>query len=188
MDFINANLRPKMTVRKLAQMPARAHIVQMKRLRILLLSTGALLAVSGFAQFIPQSGAQLTVLPFVQPNGVVDLNLSANWFNRTPGFGFSRAGINTQYQQLANGQPMSIGGYATQLHTFNHQQVPFLGRVPFVGGLFRNRTQFQSVRTGNFSTRLSLVDPAGRPARPTYNRLPSPRPYGFVRSPQPPQR
>ena len=68
-----------MTVRKLAQMPAQAHIVQMKRLRILLLSTGALLAVSGFAQFVPQSGAQLTVLPFVQPNGVVDLNLSANW-------------------------------------------------------------------------------------------------------------
>ncbi|MBF06891.1 MAG: hypothetical protein CL741_06445 [Chloroflexi bacterium] len=184
MDFITANLRSKITPRKLAQMPVRAHIVQVKRLRIILLSTGALLAASGSAQVAPQSGAQLTVLPFVQPNGVVDLSLSANWFNRTPGFGFSSAGINTQYQQLANGQPMNISGYATQLRTFNHQQIPFLGRAPFVGGLFRNRTHFQSVRTGNFSTRLTLVDPAGRPVRPTYGRRTAPRPYGFVRPPQ----
>ena len=173
-----------MTPRKLAQMPVRAHIVRVKRLRIFLLSTGALLAASGSAQVALQSGAQLTVLPFVQPNGVVDLSLSANWFNRTPGFGFSSAGINTQYQQLANGQPMNIGGYATQLRTFNHQQVPFLGRAPFVGGLFRNRTHFQSVRTENFSTRLTLVDPAGRSVRPIYGRRPAPRPYGFVRPPQ----
>lgn len=172
-----------MTARKLAQMPLRAHIVHVKGLGKFLCGAGALLAASVSAQFAPQSGAQLTVLPFVQPNGVVDLSLSANWFNRTPGFGFSRAGINTQYQQLANGQPMSIGGYATQVRTFNRQQVPFLGQTPFIGGLFRNRTQFQSTRTGNFSTRITLVDPAGRPIRSTY-RLPAPRPYGFVRPPQ----
>ena len=106
-----------------------------KILRLLICSGGLLLANFASAQF---SSTQLTVLPFVQSNGVIDMSLNANWMNQFYGYGPSRASINTQFQTY-NGVPLNIGGYTTYTRAFNNQSVPFLGRAPFVGGLFRNR-------------------------------------------------
>ena len=168
-----------MSQRKLAQTGKPAHIESMQRmLRMMILGGGLWLANVASAQY---SSAQLTVLPYVQANGVIDMSLAANWTFRTPGFGSSRAGINTQFQAY-NGVPMNIGGYSTYTRTFNNQSVPFLGRVPFVGGLFRNRAQFQRRAMGDFSVRATTVDPAGNPTvRPDeMYRLPIPKMYGLI--------
>ncbi len=150
-----------------------------RMLRLLIGSSGLLYANFATAQF---SSTQLTVLPFVQSNGVIEMSLNGNWVNQLYGYGPSRASINTQFQSY-NGVPLSIGGYNTYTRTFNNQSVPFFGRAPFVGGLFRNRTQFQHRSLGNFIVRTTTVDPAGNPTfRPElYNRIPAPKMYGFIR-------
>ena len=147
-------------------------------LRLLICSGGLLLANFASAQF---SSTQLTVLPFVQSNGVIDMSLNANWMNQLYGYGPSRASINTQFQTY-NGVPLNIGGYTTYTRAFNNQSVPFLDRAPFVGGLFRNRAQFPRRSMGNFTVRATTVDPAGIPTfRPElYNRIPAPKMYGLI--------
>ena len=147
-------------------------------LRLLIFSGCLLLVNSTSAQF---SSTQLTVLPFVQSNGVIDMSLNANWMNQFYGYGPSRASINTQFQTY-NGVPLNIGGYTTYTRAFNTQSVPFLGRAPFVGRLFRNRAQFQRRSLGNFTVRATTVDPAGNPTlRPElYNRIPAPKMYGLI--------
>ena len=149
-----------------------------KMLRLLFCGGGLLLANLASAQ---SSSTQLTVLPFVQSNGVIEMSLNANWMNQLYGYGPSRASINTQFQTY-NGVPLNIGGYNTYTRAFNNQRVPFLGRAPFVGGLFRNRAQFQRRSMGNFTVRATTVDPAGNPTRrpELYNRIPAPKMYGLI--------
>ena len=149
-----------------------------KMLRLLFCGVGLLLVNFASAQ---SSSTQLTVLPFVQSNGVIEMSLNANWMNQFYGYGPSRASINTQFQTY-NGVPLNIGGYNTYTRAFNNQSVPFLGRAPFVGGLFRNRAQFQRRSMGNFTVRATTVDPAGNPTRrpELYNRIPAPKMYGLI--------
>jgi Flp pilus assembly secretin CpaC len=150
--------------------------------RTLILGFGLLGAGHAAAQF---SSANLTVLPYVQPNGTIHLGLNANWQFTQPGYGPSRATINTQYL-AANGMPITVGSYARQLRTFNNQNVPYLGRAPFVGGLFRNRAQFNQMSYGYFAPQVTItrVDPAGNPVQPHaplfYGRVPAPRMMGFI--------
>ena len=145
-----------------------------------LLCCGGCLLLANFASS-QASSTQLTVLPFVQSNGVIEMSLKANWMNQFYGYGASRASINTQFQTY-NGVPLNIGGYNTYTRAFNNQSVPFLGRAPFVGGLFRNRAQFQRRSLGNFTVRATTVDPAGNPTRrpELYNRIPAPKMYGLI--------
>jgi len=149
-----------------------------RMMRIMILGSGLWLANLGGAQ---SSSTQLTVLPYVQANGLIDMSLNANWTFQTPGFGSTRAGINTGFQAF-NGVPMNIGGYSTYTRSFNNQSVPFFGRAPFVGELFRNRAQFQRRALGNFTVRATTVDPAGNPTvRPgTMYRLSIPKMYGLI--------
>ena len=83
--------------------------------------------------------------------------------------------------------PITVGSYTRQLRTFNNQNVPYLGRTPFVGGLFRNRSQFNQMSYGYMTPQVTItrVDPAGNPVQPHaplfYGRVPAPRMMGFVR-------
>ncbi len=150
--------------------------------RALVLGIGLLGAAGAFAQY---STVNLNVLPYVQPNGTIHMGLNANWQFAQPGYGPSRAAINTQYL-AANGVPVNVGSYARQLRTFNNQNVPFLGRTPFVGGLFRNRAQFNQMSYGYFAPQVTItrVDPAGNPVQPHAHlfqgRVSAPRMMGFV--------
>ena len=132
------------------------------------------------------SSVNLTALPYVQPNGTIHAGLNANWQFAQPGYGASNVAINTQFL-AANGVPMTVAGYARQMRTFNHQNVPFLGRTPFVGGLFRNRAQFNQTSYGYFAPRITVtrVDPAGNPVQPHAHlfqgRVPAPPMAGFIR-------
>ncbi len=114
------------------------------------------------------------------------MGLNAVWQFARRGYGTWRATISTQYL-AADGGPITVGSYARQLRTFNNQNVPYLGREPFVGGLFRNRAQFNQMSYGYFAPQVTItrVDPAGNPVQPHaplfYGRVPAPRMMGFIR-------
>ena len=143
----------------------------MKGMRKLLVIAG--LMATSHAAFAQQS-VQLTALPFVQPNGLIDLSLAGRW-QTGPQIG----AINTQFM-VYPGASMNVGGYSHQLRTFSNHNVPFLSRAPFVGGLFRNRSQWQSLSNSRFNVMLTPVDPAGNPTYRYTSRIQSPRMYGFI--------
>ena len=165
-------------------MAHRVQITPMKGMvRTLIFGLGLLGAGHAAAQF---SSVNLTALPYAQPNGPIHLGLNANWQFTQPGYGPSRVAVNTQYL-AANGIPITVGSYTRQLRTFKNQNVPYLGRAPFVGGLFRNRSQFNQMSYGYMTPQVTItrVDPAGNPVQPHaplfYGRVPAPRMMGFVR-------
>ena len=137
-----------------------------------LLVIAALMAASHGA--VAQQSVQLSALPFVQPNGLINLSLAGRW-QTGPQIG----ALNTQFMAYP-GTSMNVGGYSHQLRTFSNHNVPFLGRAPFVGGLFRNRSQWQNLSTSRFNVTLTPVDPAGNPAYRYTSRIQSPRMYGFI--------
>jgi len=143
----------------------------MKGMRKLLVVAG-LMAMSQAA--FAQQSVQLTALPFVQPNGLINLSLAGRW-QTGPRIG----ALNTQFM-VYPGTSMNVGGYSHQLRTFSNHNVPFFSRAPFVGGLFRNRAQWQNLSNSRFNVTLTPVDPAGNPAYRYTSRIQSPRMYGFI--------
>ena len=143
----------------------------MKGMRKLLVTAG-LMAISYAA--VAQQSVQLTALPFVQPNGLIDLSLAGRWQT-----GPQTGVINTQFM-VYPGTSMNVGGYSQQLRTFSNHNVPFFSRAPFVGGLFRNRSQWQNRSTSRFNVTLTPVDPAGNPTYRYTPRIQSPGLYGFI--------
>ena len=63
-----------------------------------------------------QQSVQFTVLPFVQANGLVDLNFAGRWQNGPASF----SALNTQFQAYP-GVPMQISSHAHSLRTFSRQ-------------------------------------------------------------------
>ena len=144
----------------------------MKGMRKLLVIAG--LMATNHAAFAQQS-VQLTALPFVQPNGLINLSLAGRW-QTGPQIG----ALNTQFMAYP-GTSMNVGGYSRQLRTFSNHNVPFFSRAPFVGGLFRNRAQWQNLSNSRFNVTLTPVDPAGNLTYRYYTpRIQSPRMYGFI--------
>lgn len=98
---------------------------------------------------------------------------------------FNSAGrINKQFQTW-NGVPLVVGSTSSSTRQFQRQSVPFVGRTPFVGGLFRNQWQATQTRHSDFTFRATLVDPAGNPLHAPgtqpFERLPAPPMVGFVK-------
>jgi len=143
----------------------------MKGMRKLLVIAG-LMAISHVA--FAQQSVQLTALPFVQPNGLINLSLAGRW-QTGPQIG----ALNTQFMAYP-GTSMNVGGYSHQLRTFSNHNVPFFSRAPFVGGLFRNRAQWQNLSNSRFNVTLTPVDPAGNPTYRYTPRIQSPGLYGFI--------
>ena len=143
----------------------------MKGMRKLLVIAG-LMAISHVA--FAQQSVQLTALPFVQPNGLINLSLAGRW-QTGPQIG----ALNTQFMAYP-GTSMNVSGYSRQLRTFSNHNVPFFSRAPFVGGLFRNRAQWQNLSNSRFNVTLTPVDPAGNPTYRYTPRIQSPGMYGFI--------
>jgi len=137
-----------------------------------LLVIAALMAASHAA--MAQHSVQLNTLSFVQPNGLIDLSLAGRWQTDRQ----IRA-LNTQFMTYP-GTTMNVGGYSHQLRTFNNHNVPFFSRAPFVGGLFRNRSQWQNLSSGRFNVTMKPVDPAGNPSYRYVSRIPAPKLHGFI--------
>ena len=85
-----------------------------------------------------QQSVQFTVLPFVQANGLVDVNFAGRWQNGPTSF----SALNPRFQAYP-GVPMQVGSHAHSLRTFSRQNVPYFSRTPFIGGLFRNRADWR---------------------------------------------
>ena len=143
----------------------------MKGMRKLLVVAG-LMAMSQAA--FAQQSVQITALPFVQPNGLINLSLAGRW-QTGPQIGT----INTQFMVYPSAS-MNVSGYSHQLRTFSNHNVPFFSRAPFVGGLFRNRAQWQNLSNSRFNVTLTPVDPAGNPTCRYTPRIQSPGLYGFI--------
>jgi len=123
---------------------------------------------------------QFTVLPFVQANGLVDVNFTGRWQNGPASF----SALNNQFQ-AASGVPMQISSHAHSLRTFSQQNVPYFSRAPFNGGLFRNRTDWWQQTLNQFNFTITPVNPAGNPMPYSRSRPPSPPMIGFINSASP---
>ena len=95
-----------------------------------------------------QQSVQFTVLPFVHANGLVDVNFAGRWQNGPASF----SALNTQFQTYP-GVPIQVGSHAHSLSTFSRQNVPYFSRAPFIGGLFRNRTDWRQQSFNQFTSR-----------------------------------
>jgi len=137
-----------------------------------LLVIAALMAASHGA--VAQQSVQLSALPFVQPNGLINLSLAGRWQT-----GPQLGSLNTQFMAYP-GTSMNVGGYSHQLRTFSNHNVPFFSRAPFVGGLFRNRSQWQNLSSSRFNVTLSPVNPAGAPTYRYMPRIQAPKLHGFI--------
>ncbi len=120
-----------------------------------------------------QQSVQFTVLPFVQANGLVEVGFAGRWQNGPMSF----SALNTQFQAYP-GVPMTMGSHASSLRTFRQQTVPYLGRAPFVGGLFRNRSEWRQHSWNQYHVTVTPIDPAGNPIR--YQRATAPPMIGFI--------
>ena len=142
-------------------------------------------------------GVNFTVIPYVNPDGTIEMNLGGNWTFRTfaprvytpnafrpslfapSPFALPTSQtttLNTQVQGWS-GYPLNVGGATTQIRTMGRQQVPFLGSLPFVGRMFRNQWETERLRYNNLTVRPALIDPAGNPltfAPPMYYYVPPP--------------
>lgn len=112
-----------------------------------------------------QSGWSFTFVTYVDPaSQQIEMAMRSQMFQRSnnPMIPGTSAAINTQFV-LANGQPLEIGGYMRGMETRSRQQVPMLGSLPFIGGLFRNEAVWQERRFDTYTVQATIVDPAGNP-------------------------
>jgi len=137
-----------------------------------LLVIAALMAANHAA--MAQQSVQLNALPFVQPNGLIDLSLTGRWQA-----GRQTRALNTQFM-VYPGTTMNVGGYSHQLRTFSNHNVPFFSRAPFVGGFFRDRSQWQNLSSSRFNVTMRPVDPAGNPSYRYVPRIQAPKLHGFI--------
>ena len=127
-----------------------------------------------------QQSIQFTVRPFVQANGLVDVSIGGRWQHGPTSF----SALNTQFQAYP-GVPMQVGSHAHSLSTFSRQNVPYFNRAPFIGGLFRNRTDWRQQSLNQFNFMITPVDPAGNPMLYARPRPASPPMIGFINSASP---
>ena len=123
---------------------------------------------------LAQQSAQLKAVPFAQSNGLVNLTLNGRWQT-----GPQTGTLNTQFMAYP-GTSLNVGGYSHQLHTFNNQNVSFLGRAPFIGGLFRNHFKMQSLFGSRLNVTLIPVNPAGNSTHLKTQGIKTPLMYGFI--------
>ena len=122
-----------------------------------------------------QQSVQFTVLPFVQANGLVDVNFAGRWQNGPTSF----SALNTQFQAYP-GVPIQVGSHAHSLRTFSRQNVPYFSRTPFIGGLFRNRADWRHQSLSRFNVTVTPVNPAGNPAFDARPGSAAPPMIGFI--------
>ena len=64
--------------------------------------------------------------------------------------------------QIYNGATVVMGGMITEERYTNEDKIPFLGDIPILGQLFRNKYELSEKRNLLLFVTARLVDPAGR--------------------------
>jgi len=67
--------------------------------------------------------------------------------------------------QIYNGATVVMGGMITEERYTNEDKIPFLGDIPLIGHLFRNKYELSEKRNLLLFVTARLVDPAGREVR-----------------------
>ena len=89
-------------------------------------------------------------------------NADMNWFSvpmEQPFF--KERSINT-HVTLYNGSTIVMGGLITEERKSMEDKIPFLGDIPFIGRLFRSRSEWSNKRNLLIFVSARLVDPNGR--------------------------
>ena len=85
-------------------------------------------------------GTKLTVSPTISPDGYVVLQVSQEVDNATTEVAFDAPVISTRSVQtellIKDGQTVALGGLSDRQHDSNQGGVPFLSKIPLIGGLF----------------------------------------------------
>jgi len=96
-----------------------------------------------------KANLKLEVTPQITPEGSIILDVDVNKDSvgqvTTAGYAIDTKHVQTQVL-VENGGTVVIGGIFLQQETFNEQKVPWLGDIPVVGVLFRNKSN-QSKRS-----------------------------------------
>jgi general secretion pathway protein D len=77
---------------------------------------------------------------------------------------FSVRSVQTQLS-IYNGATVVMGGLITESRKTMEDKIPFLGDLPYVGRLFRSRSEESDKRNLLIFVTARLVDPAGRAVR-----------------------
>jgi general secretion pathway protein D len=77
---------------------------------------------------------------------------------------FQRRAVETQIS-IYDGATVVMGGLITEKIVTINDKIPFLGDIPFIGALFRNRGSESQKRNLLIFVTARLVDPAGKPIR-----------------------
>lgn len=85
-------------------------------------------------------GTKLTVVPTISPDGYVGLDVTQEIDNATTEVAFDAPVISTRSVQtqllLKDGQTVALGGLTDSQHEVSQGGIPFLSRIPLLGGLF----------------------------------------------------
>ena len=133
-------------------------------------------------------GVILSVVPQVSEEGnIIDLNMrpevvsEPTWYEygvtlpdaqgneyqvRMPQPFFHRRSVETQIS-IYDGATVVMGGLITEKIIAVNDKIPFLGDLPLIGFLFRNKGQQSQKRNLLIFVTARLVDPAGKPIRST---------------------
>ena len=71
--------------------------------------------------------------------------------------------------QIYNGATVVMGGMITEERYTNEDKIPFLGDIPVIGKLFRNKYELSEKRNLLLFVTARLVDPAGREVKDSTN-------------------
>ena len=84
-----------------------------------------------------QTGITLSITPRVNASGIVTMEVNQEVSVPLPGNSIDRRNIQTQVT-VADGDTVALGGVMQETNIYSRDRVPFLGKIPLLGGLFGN--------------------------------------------------
>ena len=82
-----------------------------------------------------QTGITLSITPRVNASGIVTMEVNQEVSVPLPGNSIDRRNIQTQVT-VADGDTVALGGVMQETNIYSRDRVPFLGKIPFLGGVF----------------------------------------------------
>ena len=74
-------------------------------------------------------------MPRVNASGIVNMEVNQEVSVPLPGNSIDRRNIQTQVT-VADGDTVALGGVMQETNIYSRDRVPFLGKIPFLGGVF----------------------------------------------------
>ena len=82
-----------------------------------------------------QTGITLSITPRVNASGIVTMEVNQEVSVPLPPNSIDRRNVQTQVT-VADGDTVALGGVMQETNIYSRDRVPFLGKIPFLGGVF----------------------------------------------------